>query len=105
MLPFISFVDRVKELIEYGSKVVAALGILHGPSHMEVRESSLLLSDDFLNVRTNQVMFCADGPCLVEVGSRCHGGEGSWLPVAQECIGKDRLGFTLFPTSELSLIV
>ena len=27
------------------------------------------------------------GPCLVEVGSRCHGGEGTWLPVAQECIG------------------
>lgn len=27
------------------------------------------------------------GPCLVEVGSRCHGGEGTWLPTIQECIG------------------
>jgi len=27
-------------------------------------------------------------PCLVEVGTRCHGGEATWLPVAMECIGK-----------------
>ena len=26
---------RAKALIEYGHKVVAALGIVHGPSHME----------------------------------------------------------------------
>ena len=29
--------DIEKSLIAYASKVVAALGILHGPSHMEVR--------------------------------------------------------------------
>ena len=40
-------------------------------------------------------MFCADGPCLVEVGSRCHGGEGSWFPVAQECIGYTQVDVTL----------
>jgi hypothetical protein len=40
-------------------------------------------------------MYCADGPCLVEVGSRCHGGEGSWIPVAQECIGYTQLDVTL----------
>jgi len=59
---------RAKELIDYGKKIVKALGVVNGPSHMEL-------------------MYCADGPCLVEVGSRCHGGEGSWLPVAQECVG------------------
>ena len=35
-----------------------------------------------------QVMYNdVTGPCLVEVGSRCHGGEGTWLPTIQECIG------------------
>lgn len=59
---------KSQELIRYADGVLDALGIRQGPSHMEV-------------------MYCADGPCLVEVGSRCHGGEGSWLPVAHECIG------------------
>jgi hypothetical protein len=40
-------------------------------------------------------MYCKDGPCLVEVGSRCHGGEGSWLPVAMECIGYTVVNVTL----------
>jgi hypothetical protein len=40
-------------------------------------------------------MYCADGPCLVEVGSRCHGGEGTWLSVAQECIGYTQVSATL----------
>lgn len=34
-----------------------------------------------------EIMYCADGPCLVEVGTRCHGGEGTWIPVAMECVG------------------
>jgi biotin carboxylase len=63
-------------MIEYAMKVNASLGILQGPSHMEV-------------------MWCADGPCLVEVGARCHGGEGSWLPVAKECIGYTQVDVTL----------
>ena len=29
----------------------------------------------------------ATGPCLVEVGSRCQGGEGTWLPTCVECVG------------------
>jgi hypothetical protein len=65
-----------QELIKYADGVLNALGILEGPSHMEV-------------------MYCADGPCLVEVGSRCHGGEGTWLPVAQECIGYTQVSATL----------
>jgi len=42
-----------------------------------------------------EVIYQADGPCLVEVGSRCHGGEGSWLPVAKECIGYTVVQVTL----------
>ena len=58
------------------AQVVKALDIFHGPSHMEV-------------------ILTPTGPCLVEVGSRCHGGEGSWLPVVQECIGYSMLEATL----------
>jgi hypothetical protein len=35
------------------------------------------------------------GPCLVEVGSRCQGGEGTWLPSAMECIGFTQVTVTL----------
>ena len=52
-----------QELKAYADKVLDALGIINGPSHMEV-------------------MYCADGPCLIEVGSRCQGGEGTWLSVS-----------------------
>lgn len=67
---------KVQELIRYAKQVVQALHIMHGPSHMEV-------------------IYCTDGPCLVEVGSRCHGGEASWLPVVKECIGYSQLDATL----------
>ena len=58
-------------------QVVKALGIVHGPSHMEIMYNE------------------ATGPCLVEVGSRCHGGEGTWVPVADECLGYSQLDATL----------
>jgi biotin carboxylase len=60
---------EVRKSILYGDKVLDALAIRHGPSHMEI----------IYNEET--------GPCLVEVGARCHGGEGEWLPIAEECIG------------------
>jgi biotin carboxylase len=59
---------KCQEMIKYADQVLDALGIMQGPSHMEV-------------------MYTATGPCLVEVGSRCQGGEGTWLPIAKECIG------------------
>ena len=31
----------------------------------------------------------------MEVGSRCHGGEGTWLPTIQECIGFTQVSVTL----------
>jgi hypothetical protein len=39
-------------------------------------------------------------PCLVEVGSRCHGGEGTWIPVAQECVGFTQVSVTVDVYSE-----
>jgi len=42
-----------------------------------------------------EIMYCSDGPCLVEVGSRCQGGEGTWLPIAKECIGYTQVEMTL----------
>ncbi len=42
-----------------------------------------------------QVKYTSTGPCLVEVGSRCHGGEGTWQPIAQECLGYNQVNLTL----------
>ncbi len=69
--------EMVKVMVAYADKVLDAVGIKHGPSHMEVMLNSY--QDDAGNVIYD--------PCLVEVGARCHGGEGTWLPVTVECIG------------------
>ena len=50
--------EREKALVAYSAEVLKALHIVQGPSHMEV-------------------ILTPTGPCLVEVGSRCHGGEVS----------------------------
>ncbi len=70
--------EREKKLIEYAYTVLDALGISNGPGHMEVKLTST-------------------GPCLIEVGSRCHGGEGTWQSVVQECTGakRDQISLTL----------
>jgi len=48
--------------------VLDALGFQNGPGHAEVKME-------------------ADGPCLVEVGARCHGWSGTWLSLVEECVG------------------
>ena len=63
-------------MIHYVHKVLDALEILNGASHAEV-------------ILTN------DGPCLVEVGSRCHGGEGSWMGITNSCYGYNQLQVNL----------
>eukprot|EP00604_Paraphysomonas_vestita_P003162 CAMPEP_0174821084 /NCGR_PEP_ID=MMETSP1107-20130205/5372_1 /TAXON_ID=36770 /ORGANISM="Paraphysomonas vestita, Strain GFlagA" /LENGTH=904 /DNA_ID=CAMNT_0016037753 /DNA_START=302 /DNA_END=3016 /DNA_ORIENTATION=+ len=68
--------DKEKALINYANQVVRALGIAQGPTHMEI-------------------ILTPTGPCLVEVGTRCHGGEASWAPVAQECVGYTQIEATL----------
>lgn len=72
---------EIRALIEYAKEVVRILGIHQGPSHMELMSC---LSDTG-----------AFSPCLVEVGARCHGGDATWLPVVQECIGYSQLDATL----------
>ncbi|KAI9910935.1 hypothetical protein PsorP6_010826 [Peronosclerospora sorghi] len=48
------------------------LGICNGPAHGEVK-------------------FCRGSPVLIEVGSRCHGGEGAWVPIANRCVGYNQV--------------
>jgi len=67
----------VAAIIAYQRKVVDALGILHGPTHGEVKWSG-------------------GGPVLVEVGARCHGGDGLWVKVANECFGQNQVEATIF---------
>jgi hypothetical protein len=43
------------------------------------------------------------GPCLVEVGARCHGCEGTFMPLADRCWGQNQVGCLIdavAPTSE-----
>ncbi|RHY25963.1 hypothetical protein DYB32_007986 [Aphanomyces invadans] len=63
-------------IIEYIFKVLDALNIRHGPGHAEVK-------------------FVGGEPCLVEIGSRCHGGEGTYIPIVTPCIGYNQVGATL----------
>ncbi|CAI5720303.1 unnamed protein product [Peronospora destructor] len=61
---------------DYVLKVVDALEIAHGPAHAEVKV-----------VRGE--------PCLVEIGSRCHGGSGSYLPIVTSCLGYNHVDTAL----------
>lgn len=62
----------VNELIAYQFNVLDALGIRNGPAHGEVK-------------------FCRGSPVLIEVGARCHGGEGAWVPIANKCVGYNQV--------------
>ena len=61
-------------LAAYSTTVLDALELKHGPSHMEVKLAP-----------------GSGAPCLVEVGARCHGGEGYWMSVADECCGRNQV--------------
>jgi hypothetical protein len=45
-------------------------------------------------VQHSLVQYTATGPCLVEVGTRCHGGEGSWQEIATEVVGYNQIDAT-----------
>jgi biotin carboxylase len=62
-------------LVDYQLKVITALGIRNGPTHGEVK-------------------WFNDEPVLVEVGSRCHGGDGLWVKIADECMGYNQAQLT-----------
>lgn len=55
-------------LIAYTRGALDALGIKNGPTHAEV-------------------MMTQDGPCLVEVNCRTHGGDGNWTTLARALTG------------------
>lgn len=57
-----------KILIAYTRRTLDALEIKHGPTHAEV-------------------MMTADGPCLVEMNCRAHGGDGNWRPLGRALTG------------------
>ena len=76
---------KIRAVVEYAKEVVKRLRIDQGPSHMEVIcDTHGTVGSDGLSANHRQY-----SPCLVEVGMRCHGGEGTWLPIAMECIGRE----------------
>lgn len=75
--------EQARVMMAYADKVLDALGFMIGPSHMEVMLNTIVKD----GVTTYE-------PCLVEVGARCHGGEGTWLPVALECVGYNMVTIT-----------
>jgi len=68
MLPVDVNSPEGKLLVPYVRGVLDALKLDNGPSHGEV-------------------MMTADGPCMVEMNCRCHGGDGSWVPLARMLTG------------------
>ena len=55
-------------LIQYTRCALDAIHFKNGPSH-------------------SKIMMTAQGPCLVEINCRCHGGNGAWMPLASALTG------------------
>jgi len=68
MKPVDTSTDTAKILINYTRRTLDILGIKNGPSHGEI-------------------MMTSEGPCLVEMNCRAHGGDGSWTPLARALTG------------------
>lgn len=68
--------DVLTPVVNYVLQVLDALDVVHGPGHAEVK-------------------FVNGEPCLVEIGSRCHGGEGTYVPIVNRCIGYNQVECTL----------
>jgi biotin carboxylase len=67
------FSPEGSSLASYMCKVLDSLNIRHGASHGEV-------------------ILTKSGPCLVEVGARCHGCEGTFMPLADRVWGYNQVG-------------
>lgn len=67
-VPVASDSPEAKLLIPYVRRTLDALDIKNGPSHAEV-------------------MMTSDGPCLVEMNCRAHGGDGNWRPLCRALTG------------------
>jgi ATP-grasp domain len=59
---------EAKLMIPYVRRVLDILGIQHGPTHAEV-------------------ILTSNGPCLVEMNCRAHGGDGNWQPLCRALTG------------------
>jgi len=68
--------DLELELVQYSNNVLDALHIHNGPSHMEI-------------------IVTPTGPCLVEVGARCHGGHGTWATISTAAFGYNQIDATI----------
>jgi len=68
MKPVDPTTEEARILINYVRRTLDILGIKHGPSHGEV-------------------MMTSEGPCLVEMNCRAHGGDGCWRPLALALTG------------------
>mmetsp|Transcript_20366 Transcript_20366/g.37850 ORF Transcript_20366/g.37850 Transcript_20366/m.37850 type:complete len:450 (-) Transcript_20366:173-1522(-) len=68
--------DLELELVQYSEAVLNALEINNGPSHMEI-------------------IVTPSGPCLVEVGARCHGGHGTWAVISSAAFGYNQIESTI----------
>uniref|UniRef100_M4BST7 ATP-grasp domain-containing protein n=1 Tax=Hyaloperonospora arabidopsidis (strain Emoy2) TaxID=559515 RepID=M4BST7_HYAAE len=66
----------VNEMIDYQFQILDALGFCNGPAHGEIK-------------------FCRGSPVLIEVGSRCHGAEGAWVPIANSCMGYNQVAVAI----------
>ena len=67
-VPLDSASPEAQLLIPYTRKVLDALGVNNGPSHGEI-------------------ILTEDGPCLVEMNCRAHGGDGIWVPLCRGLTG------------------
>lgn len=68
--------DLEVRLKDYVFGVLDALEVANGPTHSEVKMTET-------------------GPCLVETGARCHGGEATWQPLADGCVGHNQINVSL----------
>ena len=68
--------EHCQAIVDYQLKVLNALGIKHGPTHGEVK-------------------WHQGEPVLIEVGARCHGGDGLWVSVASEVYGYNQVQSTV----------
>mmetsp|Transcript_23974 Transcript_23974/g.49517 ORF Transcript_23974/g.49517 Transcript_23974/m.49517 type:complete len:513 (-) Transcript_23974:383-1921(-) len=68
VIPVDSESAEAKAMIPYVRDVLDALGVRNGPSHGEV-------------------IITEDGPCLVEMNCRAHGGDGNWQSLCRELCG------------------
>ena len=68
-----------RALADYTFQVLDALNIREGAGHGEV-------------------IITRDGPCLVEIGARCHGCEGTFMPLSDRCWGYNQVGAVVSAT-------